>query len=96
MKYKKRAVVVEAYQITKKSRICYADWPEWLSEAWGKSAHETGSVYPSTNYDEDCRLYVKTLEGEYLIEWQAYLIKGIEGELYPCRGDIFEKTYDKV
>jgi hypothetical protein len=96
MKYRKKPIVVEAYRITEAARLCYADWPEWLKEAWDKSDDEIGSVYPSRDYDNDCRIYVKTLEGAYLIEWDAYIIKGIEGELYPCRGDIFERTYEKV
>lgn len=40
-------------------------------------------------------LYIKTLEGEMLCKWDNYLIRGIKGELYPCRRDIFEETYEE-
>ena len=40
--------------------------------------------------------YIKTLEGDYMICKGDYIITGIEGEKYPCKPDIFEKTYEKV
>ena len=41
-------------------------------------------------------LYVKTLEGDMLATIGSYVIKGVDGEFYPCREDIFEKTYEQV
>lgn len=43
-----------------------------------------------------CRFKVQTLEGEMIGEQGDYLVQGVEGELYPCKGEIFEKTYSKV
>ncbi len=37
-----------------------------------------------------------TLEGDMKVRDTDYIITGIAGEVYPCRADIFEKTYDKV
>ena len=39
-------------------------------------------------------IVIPTLEGEMICWIGNYLIKGVEGEFYPCRKDIFEKTYD--
>lgn len=39
---------------------------------------------------------IETLEGDMLFHNGDYVIKGVEGELYPCRKDIFEKTYEEV
>lgn len=39
-------------------------------------------------------LYIHTLEGAHLASTGDYIIKGIYGEFYPCKPDIFEKTYD--
>ena len=39
---------------------------------------------------------IDTLEGQMLISKGDWIIKGIKGEFYPCKPDIFEKTYDKV
>lgn len=41
-------------------------------------------------------LYVNTLEGDMLVNKGDYIIKGINGEVYPCKPDIFYKTYELV
>lgn len=43
-----------------------------------------------------CDLYVRTLEGDIHAKVGDYIIKGINGELYLCKPDIFEKTYEAV
>ena len=40
-------------------------------------------------------LIIKTLEGEHLASIGDYIIKGIQGEFYPCKPDIFEATYEE-
>ena len=42
------------------------------------------------------KLFVRTLEGNMKAEVGDWIIKGINGELYPCKPDIFDKTYEKV
>lgn len=39
---------------------------------------------------------IPTLEGTMTAQVGDYIIRGIEGELYPCKPDIFEKTYERV
>lgn len=41
-------------------------------------------------------LWIETLEGPMRVELDAFVIKGIKGEFYACRGDIFEETYEEV
>ena len=41
-------------------------------------------------------LIIPTLEGTMAAEVGSYIIKGVKGEYYPCRGDIFEDTYEEV
>ena len=41
-------------------------------------------------------LIIKTLEGEHLATIGDYIIKGIKGEYYPCKPDIFEATYEQI
>lgn len=50
--------------------------------------HET---YPSQN-----KIIIPTLEGNMEASYGDYIIKGINGEFYPCKPDIFEKTYEEV
>jgi len=40
--------------------------------------------------------YIKTLEGEMTISENDWVIKGVAGEFYPCKPNIFEKTYDVI
>lgn len=49
-----------------------------------------------TFYDILERFYISTLEGEMLVSEGDYVIKGVEGEFYPCKPDIFHKTYEEV
>ena len=40
--------------------------------------------------------FIKTLEGNMLVSNGDYIIKGVNGEFYPCKPDIFDKTYEEV
>jgi len=40
-------------------------------------------------------IYIRTLEGDMLISIGDYVIRGVNGEFYPCKPDIFEKTYEE-
>ena len=97
MKYRKKPVIIEAFQMTKERRQNNIGWPGWLKEAWQKEAYETNSVSP-INFISDGRdkLTIRTLEGDHQVSWNDWIIKGVKGELYPIKNDIFEATYDKV
>jgi len=41
-------------------------------------------------------IIIKTLEGNMTAQLGDWIIKGLKGEFYPCKPDIFEQTYDKV
>lgn len=98
MRYRKKPVVIEAFQMTRERRKDNSEWPAWLHEAWNKSRFEAGSLYPSdypksSGYDP---LMISTLEGAHKVSWGDYIIQGVSGELYPCKPDIFDKTYEPV
>ncbi len=96
--FRKKPVVIEAFQITRETRASNADWPSWLHEAWLKEHAEPGSLYPSQhpNSDGTDELKIHTLEGDHLVSFGDWIIQGVKGELYPCKPDIFEATYDAV
>jgi hypothetical protein len=97
-KFKKRPVVIEAFQMTKERRQDNSDWPNWLNLAWNKPWHEVGAVSSEdwpTSMGND-RLMIHTLEGKMTVEWNDFIIQGVNGELYSCKPDIFEKTYDEL
>ena len=83
MKFRKKPVVIDAWQFTEETKDqvfnqvtcnCYADWDEN-----GKPV-----------------LRIQTLEGEMTANLGDWVIRGVKGEFYPCRADIFEATYEAV
>ena len=91
-KFRKRPVVVEAFQMTEERRWNNIDWPEWLHRAWNGHPAEPRCLYcmPENNKE----LFISTLEGDYRVSWNDWIIQGVQGELYPCKPDIFEQTYE--
>lgn len=60
--------------------------------AWAREAYESGVIAALTWND----LTIKTLEGDHLAQRTDWIIRGVNGELYPCKPDIFAKTYEPV
>ena len=88
MKYRKKPVEVEAFQYT--GELINA--PEWAKEAFEKNIMFYGVSYLKGTH----QLFIKTLEGNHHVSINDYIIKGIKGELYPCKADIFNATYEPV
>lgn len=82
MKYRKKPIVIEAIKWDSSNLLA------WLSTF--KDGHEKVEV---KNINE---IIVHTLEGDMLANVGDYIIRGIKGEFYPCKADIFEATYEKV
>lgn len=80
MRYRKRPVEVEALQWT-------GDNISDICKFIGKSVGEV--------LVEGC-IYISTLEGKMAASKQDFIIKGVNGEFYPCKPDIFEKTYEQL
>lgn len=95
LRYTKRPVTIEAFQMTKERRADNSDWPFWLRMAWNKPFTEAGAVscadWPHSNGTD--QLVIRTLEGVMYVGWGDYIIQGVKGELYACKPDIFEATY---
>ena len=86
MKYRKKPVIIEAIQ--------------WLGNNMKEIADFAGE---SANFEvanekekQLFNLSIQTLEGNMIASAGDYIIKGVNGEFYPCKPDIFEKTYEKV
>lgn len=86
MKYKKKPVVVEAFQYD--GDLKGADGKYYVPD-WAAEAYEKGIMY----YDLT-ELFINTLEGTHHVSVGDYIIQVVKGELYPCKPDIFVKTYD--
>lgn len=91
--YRKKPVVVDAWQFNDTFQTA----PEWVKEAVRSGAIDiVPDMYPSKLEDRTVHLFIKTLEGEMCAEPHDYIIRGVKGELYPCKPDIFEQTYKLV
>ena len=96
MKFIKKPIIVEAFQMTLARRASNAEWPNWLHMAWQKERDEAGSLHPTVEGTSEGTLSITTLEGEHLVSWGDWIIKGIAGEIYPCKPEIFHATYDPI
>lgn len=96
--YRKKPVVIEAFQMTKERRLDNSEWPEWLHRAWQKPVHHDGALFCSNDGclegEKYTPLFINTLEGALSITWNDYIIQGVNGEIYPCKPDIFNATYE--
>lgn len=88
MKYRKKPVIIEAFQFD--GDFMNSDGNYYVPQ-WAVDAYKEGILC-----FEGPELYVKTLEGKHLASCGDYIIQGVKGELYPCKPDIFEMTYDLV
>lgn len=95
MKYRKKPVVIEAFQMTKARRFDNSEWPNWLHKAWNREPGEN-ALWIDDDDPKNEKLVCGTLEGVHRIDWNDFIIKGIKDEIYPCKPDIFEQTYEKV
>jgi hypothetical protein len=80
--YRKKPVVIEAVQITESTFTADHPNPE----------HVTGVIYDPIKRQVE----IPTLEGTMIGNMGDWIITGVNGEKYPCKPDIFAKTYDKV
>lgn len=80
MKYRKKPVVIEAKRWSGGSDK-YKEIIEWSGQAWNITFPER-------------KLEIPTLEGTMTADVDDYIIKGVNGEFYPCKPDIFEKSYE--
>lgn len=85
-KFRKKPVVIEAYEFH--NRVGEDTRPQWLLDAV-----RAGTVWFQGGRNP--YLTIKTLEGEMRADIGDWIIRGVKGELYPCKPDIFEMTYER-
>jgi hypothetical protein len=80
-KYRKLPVETEALQMTVDRRLDNSEWPDWMHEAWNLDIGEPGALYATEQGTGDGTLSIGTLEGEHLVSWGDWIIRGVQGEL---------------
>ncbi len=91
MKYRKKPIVIEAWHWHQHGPS-YGH-PAWLALAL-KIWPASGGVLFEPDYPGGARIAINTLEGVISAMPGDWIIRGIKGELYPCKPDIFEATYE--
>lgn len=93
-KFRKKPVVIEAIQWTNDS----GNFTQILDWSSGQVTSASPLVWEQTEKEPigSFCLEIKTLEGVMLARLNDWIIKGVNGEFYPCKPDIFEKSYECV
>lgn len=82
-KYRKKPVVIEAIQWDGRN---LSEIEDFVGKRIRTSYYDNGEEF----------LVIQTLEGNMHASCGDYIIKGIKGEFYPCKPDIFEQTYESI
>lgn len=91
IRYRKKPVEIEALQWTGRN---FEEIRQFVGQ-------EAKIIYHDTAWEAGAGpvvavLSIHTLEGDMKAEYDDYIIKGVNGEFYPCKPDIFAKTYEVV
>lgn len=97
MRFRKKPVIIEAVQL---------NWKNWgliCDFLYGVITNQNPGHYNATDYSDTCgesapyiEITIPTLEGNHIAKHGDWIIKGVKGEFYPCKPDIFEATYEKI
>ena len=89
-KYRKKPIIIDAVQLKRAFdsiqiafNFVYPDSERPMMELYHLAMGDDG-------------ILIKTLEGTMKASFDDYIIKGVKGEFYPCKADIFEKSYEEV
>ena len=109
MKYRKKPIIVEATEWITNGDHPEDNSVELFSQEIGAFLSEGKVVrrynHPNIDGNVDCHKcgmmmkdhgWIDTLEGGHVVCVGDYIIKGVQGEFYPCKPDIFEQTYERV
>lgn len=85
-KYRKKPVEIEAVQVTQRNG---EEIESWIGAS--AKSYDVGMAPGMTHHID-----IDTLEGTMRADVGDWIIKGVKGEFYPCKPDIFEATYEEV
>lgn len=98
-KFRKKPVVIEAVRVTAADYngrdwdgCPFSDVPEWLAAA----LRDGRIVAVTPGHTDYAEWEIRTLEGTMLASPGDWIIRGVEGEIYPCKPSVFATTYEPV
>jgi hypothetical protein len=84
MRFRKKPIIIEAWHYTGEDSLHHMDRPGWFCVALNRGDIEV-------HHDH---LAVPTLEGEMRADLGDWIIQGVKKEIYPCKPDVFDATYE--
>jgi hypothetical protein len=90
-KYRKKPVVIDAMQLRGQTQA--HDVYKWVESHIGSVDPDSADMGVTID-PADGKMVIRTLEGDMKADLGDWIIKGVNGEFYPCKPDIFNKTYD--
>lgn len=69
---------------------------QWTGYNFKELNDFVGYCYYTYSLDDKYSVIIETLEGNLYARQGDWIIRGVNGEFYPCKPDIFEKTYEEV
>ena len=87
-KFRKKPIVIEAFKLGE-------EWPDWWADAVSQNRVTTHNTDGRWRDGPDYAL-ISTLEGLMRADKGDWIIKGVVGEIYPCKPEIFDATYEAV
>lgn len=92
MKYRKKPVVIDAIQLTRVSAVKVYEWVHNCQAI--KTEIDLHKWDDYLSFIEKRGMKIPTLEGVTIASMGDYVIKGVQGEFYACKPDIFDLTYE--
>lgn len=89
MKFKKKPVEIEAVRVSDLLKAAASNWKELPT--WVRTSYEQGDIVFGSG-----RIFIHTSEGEVQAEIGDWVIRGVRGEIYPCKPDVFSMTYEEI
>ena len=89
-KFRKKPVVIDAIQLTSDN---FSSVESFVGVGEGTHRHYNNEV-DFLKHKNPCGLHIKTIDGLMTASIGDYIIKGVKGEFYPCKPNIFELTYE--
>ena len=91
-KYRKKPVVIEAIEFTKHNFEEIRNFTDFQAHSF----YIEITISDFNNGFGLCTCIIPTLEGDMIAKEGDFIIKGVKGEFYPCKPDIFKQTYELV
>jgi hypothetical protein len=93
VKYRKLPVVIDAVEWTGEN---HREMFDFLTDSKDRVIETSGEHFYISHSRVRGGLIIQTLEGEHIANIGDFIIRGIKGEYYPCKPDIFARTYEPV